>query len=229
VAVTAGTNLLTIKADDLAGNTTVIKRTVKVDQKAPVLSEITPSMNVHLKEGDKVRISFDSEHGLTAGFRVELPGAYVLKGMVNGSLNAGTTGFTMKETRSGHYEGIWTAPKGLSISGAVIMVYAKDRAGNYTEAVAKGHLYIVKNQIPKVVMKSAASAKVNKSTRFDGLSSKDPDGRIVKYSWTFGDGKSTTGSIVYHTYKHLGKFKVTLAVTDNKGARNTTTRWIVIK
>jgi PKD repeat protein len=49
--------------------------------------------------------------------------------------------------------------------------------------------------------------------------SKDSDGTITAWRWTFGD--ATTASTVRnpsHTYKAGGTYKVVLKVTDNKGA-----------
>ena len=52
---------------------------------------------------------------------------------------------------------------------------------------------------------------------FDGSSSYDPDGTIMDYSWTFGDGNSGTGSAPTHIYGDNGVFIVVLTVTDDSG------------
>ena len=39
---------------------------------------------------------------------------------------------------------------------------------------------------------------------FDGSASSDPDGSIVSYAWTFGDGGSATGATTNHTYQTAG-------------------------
>jgi PKD repeat protein len=51
----------------------------------------------------------------------------------------------------------------------------------------------------------------------DGSGSHDPDGSIVSYDWTFGDGTAGTGVKVSHTYSSTGTYTVTLTVTDNDG------------
>ncbi|MCJ7697747.1 MAG: PKD domain-containing protein, partial [Thermoplasmata archaeon] len=57
---------------------------------------------------------------------------------------------------------------------------------------------------------------------FDGSRSHDPDGTIVSWYWTFGDGaNSTEKNITHHVYAHAGVFTVKLTVTDNQGAQNT--------
>jgi len=63
---------------------------------------------------------------------------------------------------------------------------------------------------------------------FDGSGSADPDGTVVAWSWTFGDGASGSGAIVTHTYISQGPFTVTLTVTDNSGNTGMTTHAITI-
>ncbi len=50
---------------------------------------------------------------------------------------------------------------------------------------------------------------------FDGSGSYDPDGTIISYAWTFGDGNSGTGSAPTHIYGDNGVFIVVLTVTDD--------------
>ena len=61
----------------------------------------------------------------------------------------------------------------------------------------------------------------SKGIRFDGSRSYDVDGTIVSYVWNFGDGSTVNGIIVTHNYTALGKYNVTLTVTDNGGAKDT--------
>ena len=66
----------------------------------------------------------------------------------------------------------------------------------------------------------SSSGAVPLSVTFDGTRSADPDGAIVSYTFTFGDGTSVTSPvpIVTHTYTAVGKFTASLVVTDDDGA-----------
>ena len=58
---------------------------------------------------------------------------------------------------------------------------------------------------------------------FNGSSSYDPDGTIIDYSWDFGDGNSSSGEFVWHSYTAAGNYTVILTVTDDLGATDTDT------
>jgi len=76
---------------------------------------------------------------------------------------------------------------------------------------------------------SPSEPKVGESVRFDGTDSYDPDGTIERYRWDFGDGSTDSGSIVYHSFSRAGSYSVTLTVTDNKGATNSTSKTVIVK
>lgn len=52
---------------------------------------------------------------------------------------------------------------------------------------------------------------------FDASESYDPDGKILSYSWDFGDNTSARGLTQDHTYGEAGEYTVTLEVVDNHG------------
>jgi PKD repeat protein len=51
-----------------------------------------------------------------------------------------------------------------------------------------------------------------------------PDGSIIGYAWTFGDGATSGAQNPSHTYAAGGTYTVTLTVTDNKGAQGTSSQ-----
>ena len=69
---------------------------------------------------------------------------------------------------------------------------------------------------------------VSEEITFDASSSYDPDGKIVKYEWDFGDGSKAEGKIVKHIYTREGTYIVTLTVKDDDGLTDSTSKVIKI-
>ena len=69
---------------------------------------------------------------------------------------------------------------------------------------------------------SPPSPIAGSSVAFNGSTSTDPDGTIVSYAWSFGDGANGSGATVGHTYSAPGTYSVLLTVTDDDGASDTT-------
>jgi BNR repeat-containing family member/PKD domain len=77
------------------------------------------------------------------------------------------------------------------------------------------------NLPPQAHMKVSPEAGAAPLTaQFDGRRSRDADGRIVRWSWTFGDGSRGTGSTPSHRYASPGRYFVKLTVTDDAGDRD---------
>lgn len=68
---------------------------------------------------------------------------------------------------------------------------------------------------------SPSSGPAPLAVNFSAMLSKDPDGDITAYEWSFGDGANGTGESVSHTYTTAGTFPVVLRVTDNDEAQDT--------
>nr|6AEM_A Chain A, PKD domain [Vibrio anguillarum]6AEM_B Chain B, PKD domain [Vibrio anguillarum] len=70
----------------------------------------------------------------------------------------------------------------------------------------------------------------NFELKTDGLSvsafnySHDEDGELVSYAWDFGNGQMSSEMAPSWSYTRAGQYTVSLTVTDDKGATNTTTR-----
>lgn len=78
------------------------------------------------------------------------------------------------------------------------------------------------NQDPVAEFAFSPDAPIEGQTITFRDASTDPDGEIVSYSWTFGDTVSDEERVVNHTYNEEGEYTVTLTVTDDQGATNTT-------
>ncbi|NRF65375.1 PKD domain-containing protein [Aquincola sp. S2] len=74
------------------------------------------------------------------------------------------------------------------------------------------------NQAPvAVISTSAVRGPAPFTVNFSGTGSSDPDGSIVAYGWTFGDGASASGSTATHLYSNPGSYNAQLTVTDALG------------
>jgi len=126
----------------------------------------------------------------------------------------------------------WAFGDGTNATG-IVATHSYANAGNYTVTLtvtdndnAASSTFIVitvVNQPPVAnFTTSATTVYTGDSVTFNASSSYDPDGTIVSYSWTFGDGTNATGITVTHSYAENGTYTVTLTVTDNDGATAST-------
>ncbi|MDD5503145.1 MAG: PKD domain-containing protein [Candidatus Thermoplasmatota archaeon] len=75
---------------------------------------------------------------------------------------------------------------------------------------------------------SPASPVIGDQVKFTDTSSA-ANATISGWLWEFGDGKNSTEQNPTHTYSTAGKYDVTLAVTDNNGRSDLTTKQITVK
>jgi len=69
---------------------------------------------------------------------------------------------------------------------------------------------------------------ISEGITFDASDSYDLDGNITEYTWDFGDGITTMGVNVTHSYYSDGNYTVTLTVKDNEENTNTNTTYCII-
>jgi PKD repeat protein len=79
-----------------------------------------------------------------------------------------------------------------------------------------------------VIRASPASPGSGQLTTFDGSGSSDPDGRVVAWHWTFGDGASAAGGSAPHTYARPGTYTVGLTVSDDSGSTGSATQQVTV-
>ncbi|MEM4264931.1 MAG: PKD domain-containing protein, partial [Thermoplasmata archaeon] len=73
-------------------------------------------------------------------------------------------------------------------------------------------------QLPKMPPVASFTYTTDQLTvSVDATGSYDPDGTIVSYDWSWGDGTTGTGMTATHTYGMDGTYEVVLTVTDNDG------------
>ena len=73
------------------------------------------------------------------------------------------------------------------------------------------------NQPPSVSISANTTSGIAPLAVAFNSSASDPDGSIVSYNWTFGDGTSAAGVSTSHIYS-AGTYTARLTVTDNAGA-----------
>jgi PKD repeat protein len=88
---------------------------------------------------------------------------------------------------------------------------------------------ITVNGPPSAVFSTAPnSGRLPIKVKFDASSSSDPAGRIVSYTWDFGDGKLATGKVVSHHYAQEGVYTATLTVKDDMGLTGSASQDVTI-
>ena len=72
----------------------------------------------------------------------------------------------------------------------------------------------ISNRPPTASPASPPTGVRHQAHSFNGSASSDPDGDPLTYAWDFGDGTTGTGATPTHVYTSLGRFIVTLVVSD---------------
>jgi glucose/arabinose dehydrogenase len=87
-------------------------------------------------------------------------------------------------------------------------------------------VYTPGNRTPLAVGQATPAFTAGSSLQvsFSGAGSSDPDGDVLSYQWSFGDGSGTSAQRdPVHTYSAKGEYYATLTVTDSNGAKATDT------
>lgn len=70
------------------------------------------------------------------------------------------------------------------------------------------------NGLPIASAGSDLSGAVGQSLNFDASDSSDPEGQLLSFHWTFGDGASGSGPTPEHAYAVAGEFTAVVTVSD---------------
>ncbi|MEO0079745.1 MAG: PKD domain-containing protein, partial [candidate division WOR-3 bacterium] len=183
--------------------------------------EVAPQ---HFRIGDTIKFSLDFQNtGSTilsgkAVFDVRVRDSVVLtKACEFANLSPG---------RSQHFTESWsTAEAKENVLYTVVGYVSYEATATLAEKVV-----ISTNAAPSAEFTVAPETlRAEQDVKFDAGGSKDPDGKVVRFQWEFGDGGKGAGVSVSHSYSEPGEFAVTLTVTDNGGRTGTTTRHVVVK
>ena len=123
-------------------------------------------------------------------------------------------------------EYVWDLGDGVIISSPVVSHIYSSETSSYTVVltiygddglVSTDSIKVVVSARPQIQAMVPTECYVDEKIEFDASSSIDIDGYIVSYVWSFGDGTTSLGKIVSHTYKKPGVYTINLVVTDNVG------------
>ena len=93
-----------------------------------------------------------------------------------------------------------------------------------TNTITKAVTVVAANQPPAANFTNTTSGLTANFTD----TSTDSDGTIASRSWNFGDSTTSTATNPSRTFAAAGTYTVSLTVTDNKGATNTTSKAVTV-
>ena len=125
------------------------------------------------------------------------------------SFGDGTTGTGARPTHTYGAAGVYT----------VVLTVTDDCATTSTCQTVAQILDSSGNMPPSCNAGGPYSGGVGQPITFNGTGSSDPDGMIVSYAWTFGDGSTGSGPQPTHSYAAKGNYTVGLCVVDDDSAQ----------
>ena len=108
----------------------------------------------------------------------------------------------------------------LVVKGSArVRAFARGITYHFTHQIPLTHSPDMDNQPPVADPSSPRFVRRDRPASFDGSNSYDPDGRVVGWTWDFGDGFRMSGEQVEHSFYNPGTYVVTLTVVDQMGER----------
>jgi PKD repeat protein len=119
----------------------------------------------------------------------------------------------------------------LSVGTHIIYFKVQDDYGTWSSAATEILTINLPNQPPVAsFIYLPVNPAIDERVTLNASASYDPDGSIVSYNWSFGDGNiaDTPEVMITHSYASIGEYTVNLTVTDDEGATNKTSRVIKV-
>jgi len=159
-------------------------------------------------------------------------------------VTVGGTGFCGIESPAGCFDywgnnpnalGDGTVDCGFGASGSAVLAHRAqcDAQPGYDGVAGVGTpkgTTVFTPMAPTARIKHAGAVKHGHAASFNAHSSTDPfpGGSIASYSWSWGDGTTSTGATPSHTYAKKGSRTITLTVKDNYGRSAKTTLHVTV-
>jgi PKD repeat protein len=119
-----------------------------------------------------------------------------------------------------------TPSHAYSSTGAYTVTLTVSDGSGWTGSVA--HSLFVEEPPTANIAVQTTNAVNGTPVQFSGAGSNDPDGAIISYNWTFGDGSTGTGAAPAHTYSAPGTYTVGLTVLDSSGYTASTAATVTV-
>jgi chitodextrinase len=111
----------------------------------------------------------------------------------------------------------------LTVEGsASVRAWVRGITYHFTHYIPLTHSPDLDNHPPVADIDAPSFVRRDRPARFDGGNSYDPDGKIVGWTWDFGDGHHMSGKVVEHSFINPGVYQVSLTVVDQMGERGRT-------
>ncbi|MEM4729172.1 MAG: PQQ-binding-like beta-propeller repeat protein [Thermoplasmata archaeon] len=203
-------------------------------------SPATMGSHLYIGAGHNTLVALSTADGALLWSRnlgTPVPGRHMTStpAVSEGRLFVGAEGLYAVNTRNGKV--VWTCSTGEWVwSSPVISGDGTGALRTSVVVVTEGGRLLVfstKSQIPPEARISSpldgSGFRVGELIHFDGSDSFDLDGEAVSFIWDFGDGNTSTGPLVVHSYTSPGSYAVTLTVEDDQGLEGRATISLTIR
>lgn len=207
---TPGTYTATLKTTDGSGATHQKSIDIKVTESSGSNTPPSASITTTTSAGNvPLSVSFDGSGSTDSDGSID---SYAW------DFGDGSTAFGLKTSHSYTIAGSYSP---------TLMVTDNDGATDSISAPVIVEPAMTGNNIP--IAKISASANrgnIPLTITFDGNKCHDSDGTITAYTWNFGDGTTSSGKVVKHTFTVAATYTISLRVTDSDGGKSqpTTTK-----
>lgn len=150
------------------------------------------------------------------------------RNITSGDYLVGSAGFSMDQgatvTRTVNITAGSSIPAGSYYFGWIVdpeNYIGESDEGNNSVALMSRTTLIAQTPPNACFTMSTASGNAPLTVFFNASCSSDPDGSIVNYTWSMGDGTNRTGSSFSHTYWTNGFYTIQLTVRDDDNLTDT--------